>query len=1024
MNLIFEGWRGFLLLEGRKENAAAMIVKKIDDPELRDILQTEVLDGIIAADPTSNKKYVEWAARRISDIARKEIDDQYLQRYATAQKDPDGFMPSGPARGGPLDPEGRQPLTYDAEKLKRIKGMSRQDRFSAGYLTNAEKLDSDRGAIRSIVFAKLQSLQSRLPIYHKAAQRGLIDKNIDKFKELYDWEHQVYKAEQEMYERDHMKKIEKGAKEQTDYLHDDDDYMIVRPRSADSSCYYGKGTKWCISATRSRNYFDQYTGEGVGFYFVLFKHLAQADPYKKMALVYRPGEDEPGEVFDAEDDDVGIDALRDAVENNVFSAAIRRIFKPKLRQMKKDGLDVQKHLQERIEEISGAYQELDDILGDLDWKKATYASNLLAQAGEKYEYMFAEEGYDVEQLKVAGPKLEILKPVLEELGLDEGSLEVAYAPDIQEHIGELVSEQYYDIISTGAGHFEDNPAGPSEEDFQAELESHKYDYVYVSYDEYEPGRMYWDGGFSLDFTDIHEDLEDANGDEVENVLRKLLDDHHVFPDEFDGWGTDISIRFSPDYDENEGLQGFQNFLNRMDDVDLALHKILEDDLKETIAAFKDAGLLSGDTVKSLKERFDELELENFEVDIEENELSIYARFDITVPIPAHLYKGLTADAPTWTSANRADISKSKALEAFDAMVKQRSSEHADQLIQHIHNTFDKVFEMYANKLQSALPGFEKEVPEREQMGLIIPEYNVGIYQSAQKTQVGPSGLLTPYFFDVRIEADEEESLEESNLKLIELFLKTVDRKEMIDKIRYRFEEIVQNDTIRNVVPQFKQGGEAPEIDPGTGRVVSKAEREEAESQRRSQAVDELSTMFESKKKIKILIKESVPFGGYSPGLAGTFGANRGASLQPHAVSDPGNLGKDLEKVAKAVLHRNNKVLLLRNERGWDLPGGHIKEGEDIISGLKREVFEETGLTISDVTSLGARHSNKEFFCASFARDDMRLSEEHSDFAFVDIEKIEQLEELSPHYKKAIMMCLGGGAKLKENKIPKIKIIIG
>ena len=270
-----------ILLEGRKENAAAILVKKIDDPLLRDILQTEVLSEIIAADPTSNKKYIEWAARRINDIARKEIDDQYLYKYTAAQKNPDGFTLSR------MDADGNISYgTYDAEKLERIKSMSKQDRYAAGYLTNAERLKSEQGAVRSIVFAKLQSLQSRLPVYHKAAQRGLIDKNIDKFKELYDWEHEVYKAQQEMYERDHMKKIEKSAKEQTDYLHDDDDYMIVRPRSADSSCYYGKGTKWCISSTQSRNYFDQYTGEGVGFYFVLFKHLTQEDPYKKMALVF------------------------------------------------------------------------------------------------------------------------------------------------------------------------------------------------------------------------------------------------------------------------------------------------------------------------------------------------------------------------------------------------------------------------------------------------------------------------------------------------------------------------------------------------------------------------------------------------------------------------------------------------------------------------------------------------------------------------------------------------------------------
>jgi 8-oxo-dGTP pyrophosphatase MutT (NUDIX family) len=258
------------------------------------------------------------------------------------------------------------------------------------------------------------------------------------------------------------------------------------------------------------------------------------------------------------------------------------------------------------------------------------------------------------------------------------------------------------------------------------------------------------------------------------------------------------------------------------------------------------------------------------------------------------------------------------------------------------------------------------------------------------------------------------------LKLIELFLKTVDRKEMIDKIRYRFEEIVQNDTIKNVIPQFKQGGEAPEIDPGTGRVVSKAEREEAEAQRRSQAVDELSTMFESKKKIKVLIKESVPFGGYSPGMAGTGVVNRGQAVHPYKSQDPGGLGADLKKVAKAVLIRNSRVLLLKNEKGWDLPGGHIKQGENILDGLKREVFEETGLTIGNFQSLGHSHRHKHFFCASFPRDDIRLSHEHSEFVFAPIEKIKGLPNLKSYYKEAIFKCLD----LNEGMIGTIKIVIG
>ena len=54
--------RGLSLLEeGRKENAAAMIVKKVESPELREYLVDTILNNIIVADPTPNKKYIEWA---------------------------------------------------------------------------------------------------------------------------------------------------------------------------------------------------------------------------------------------------------------------------------------------------------------------------------------------------------------------------------------------------------------------------------------------------------------------------------------------------------------------------------------------------------------------------------------------------------------------------------------------------------------------------------------------------------------------------------------------------------------------------------------------------------------------------------------------------------------------------------------------------------------------------------------------------------------------------------------------------
>jgi 8-oxo-dGTP diphosphatase len=52
-------------------------------------------------------------------------------------------------------------------------------------------------------------------------------------------------------------------------------------------------------------------------------------------------------------------------------------------------------------------------------------------------------------------------------------------------------------------------------------------------------------------------------------------------------------------------------------------------------------------------------------------------------------------------------------------------------------------------------------------------------------------------------------------------------------------------------------------------------------------------------------------------------------------------------VAALVRNRAGKVLLMRHpQRGWEFPGGQVEPGEDLITALKREVKEETGVTIS------------------------------------------------------------------------------
>lgn len=51
--------------------------------------------------------------------------------------------------------------------------------------------------------------------------------------------------------------------------------------------------------------------------------------------------------------------------------------------------------------------------------------------------------------------------------------------------------------------------------------------------------------------------------------------------------------------------------------------------------------------------------------------------------------------------------------------------------------------------------------------------------------------------------------------------------------------------------------------------------------------------------------------------------------------------------------RAGRVLAIENDRGWDLPGGHIEPGETPIEALRREVLEEAGAVFDDAQPYGA-----------------------------------------------------------------------
>ena len=57
--------------------------------------------------------------------------------------------------------------------------------------------------------------------------------------------------------------------------------------------------------------------------------------------------------------------------------------------------------------------------------------------------------------------------------------------------------------------------------------------------------------------------------------------------------------------------------------------------------------------------------------------------------------------------------------------------------------------------------------------------------------------------------------------------------------------------------------------------------------------------------------------------------------------------KHIVAVSGLISHSNGKILLIRSpHRGWELPGGKVEEGENLIEALQREIQEEAGATAS------------------------------------------------------------------------------
>ncbi|MBD3156106.1 MAG: NUDIX domain-containing protein [Candidatus Aenigmarchaeota archaeon] len=112
----------------------------------------------------------------------------------------------------------------------------------------------------------------------------------------------------------------------------------------------------------------------------------------------------------------------------------------------------------------------------------------------------------------------------------------------------------------------------------------------------------------------------------------------------------------------------------------------------------------------------------------------------------------------------------------------------------------------------------------------------------------------------------------------------------------------------------------------------------------------------------------------------------------------------MEDIATCIIKHKNKYLFLLNGeiKGdfWGNPSGHIEEDEIPLETVKREVFEETSITVEPkylkemkVTEDGKIYKKHLFFQEFNKRPNVVLSNEHNGFGWFTIEGAKKLNLL-------------------------------
>jgi hypothetical protein len=288
-------------------------------------------------------------------------------------------------------------------------------------------------------FHKAKQRISQLNKNRKQAGKSLYPNDINQFRSLDELESFVDNLG--LSSSEEKKKEKEAALGGATIMQDDEDFFVIRPLTKESSCFFGRKTKWCISAERSQNYYDSYTRQGKSFYFVLNKNLPENSMFKKVALVFdKSGEfdewfDTPDNGYSSEYElgnvllfnilapaikgmgmaveDSDIDNIADVFDRGPEQRINRKVYKGIVDYLKKHGNDLPVDVSE-IPELGST------TLYDNDEAAAIFS----AIADQTWGQMYADAQSDTEDNPAGGFDYDELHEAVQNAGLQH--IEVYY----------------------------------------------------------------------------------------------------------------------------------------------------------------------------------------------------------------------------------------------------------------------------------------------------------------------------------------------------------------------------------------------------------------------------------------------------------------------------------------------------------------------------------------------------------------------------------------------------------------------